>query len=88
MNASLDVNCTETTSRSCQNYNYLTDTKNSWWTLTPVAENTHRVYKFSYGYLASSSLTNDSRVRAVLYLSENVIYAGGTGTLEEPYIVK
>ncbi|MDD4547509.1 MAG: hypothetical protein PHI05_02050 [Bacilli bacterium] len=88
MNASLDQNCKETTSRSCQNYNYLADFNTNWWTMTPHAESTHRAYKVSGRIITPSTLNVESKVRPVLHLSENIVYNGGTGTFEDPYIVK
>ena len=86
--ASLDENCTTTLSPSCQNYNYLASSDYTWWTITAAADNTHRAYKVSGGYLMQSSLTSNTRTHVALFLSENVAYAGGTGTYDDPYIVR
>lgn len=87
MVASLDPNCTYLTDAQCSNYNYLANYTKSTWTLNADSANTHRAYKFAGGY-ASSTASNELGLRLVINLSDNINYTSGTGTLEDPYIVK
>lgn len=86
--ASLDANCVKTISPSCQNYNYLAEYSSSWWTMNAYSENNFEAYRVDYTVLSTSILPRSSRVRPTLYLSNNVVYHGGTGTIDDPYIVK
>lgn len=87
LNASLDSNCSASTSRSCQNYNYLSKYKYNWWIMTANSANTYQVYRIS-GYAASTTASNTAYVRPVLYLSKDALYVSGDGTKDNPYIVK
>lgn len=88
LNASLDKNCKTTTSPSCQNYNYLAKANYNWWTITASSEKTHRVYRIMRTEINDSPASNETRIRAVLHLSDNIIYNSGTGTYDDPYIIK
>lgn len=88
MIASLDPNCLLATDAQCANYNYLSDYTKSTWTLTADSSNSYKAYKFVGDGFNSSMASNESGLRLVIYLSDNTIYSGGTGTLEDPYIVK
>ncbi len=85
---SLDNNCKETTSPSCQNYNYLAQASFSWWTLTPLVENTYQAYFINGDTITETNCRNLRRLRSVLYLSDDVVSSGGTGTHLDPYIIK
>lgn len=89
MNASLDSNCTTTTSKACQNYNYLSiDT--SWWLGTAVEEETDsEVFMVnSSGTIETTSASNYAYIRPVIYLNSKVLYASGKGTEENPYKIR
>ncbi len=89
MNASLDSNCTTTTSKACQNYNYLSiDT--SWWLGTAVEEETDsEVFMVnSSGTIEATSASNYAYIRPVIYLNSKVLYASGKGTEENPYKIR
>lgn len=88
LNASLDKNCKSTYDASCQNYNYLATTGYSWWTITGKKEGSHRVYRISGTSITDASASNEIRMKPVLYLSDNIIYSGGNGTFDDPYIIK
>ena len=87
MNASLDDNCNETMSKSCYNYNYLSKDANSWWTVTGVLDNNQDVYYVS-GSVNETHASNTRRVRLYAHLDANVTYVSGTGSYEDPYILK
>lgn len=94
MNASLDSNCTNTTSRSCQNYNYLARYTSSWWTSTADSANSYKVYKVTgkdggnSGYVSSTNSINVAKPRFVLYTARDVLYVKGNGSSSNPYIIK
>lgn len=88
MNASLDGNCVKALDDSCYNYNYiLSDFYDEWWTITGVSDNNEDVYyvrdKMEVAYPKTTR-----GLRLVAYLDPNVSYVSGTGTFDDPYIVK
>ncbi len=88
MNASIDQNCTNPSSPSCQNYNYLISNY-SWWTATAVASTSSDAYMVDAGNgLIDKKAMMYARVRPVVYLNSEVMYKSGTGTEEDPYLVK
>lgn len=89
LNASIDINCTSTTSRSCTNYNYLSKYKYNWWTITANSQNTYNVYRIGASSSASLASSNSSNyLRPVLYLAKDIIYVSGEGTSQNPYVIK
>lgn len=88
LNASIDKNCKKTSDLQCQNYNYLSSFIKSWWSLTGDASNTYKVYRITSSGIGLVSASSYSFVRPVIYLSGATRYAGGTGTADDPYIVK
>ena len=87
MVASLDENCVLADDAQCANYNYLAEYTKSTWTLNADASNTYRAFKFTGDGFTTSIASNESGLRLVIYLSGNLLYAKGTGTLEDPYVV-
>ena len=89
LNASLDVNCTNTNSPSCANYNYLSKYKYNWWTTTASSANSYRVFRIKGSSTAEvANASSSAYIRPVLYLAKDAIYVSGDGTKENPYIVK
>ena len=86
--ASIDPNCVNTYSDACQNYNYLALFDRSLWTITPLAENNYEAYYISQTYLDSAKAYNEKYIYLTLYLDKNTLYSSGTGTEEDPYIIK
>lgn len=88
MNASIDPDCTKATSPTCQNYNYLV-TSNNWWLATPSSTNSYTVYWVGQNAGIEAKNANlYARLRPVIYLNSEVGYKSGSGTKEDPYIVK
>lgn len=88
MNASVDANCTNPSSLTCQNYNYLI-TDNSWWLATAVANSSSETYMVEANSgLAVKKGMMYARIRPVVHLNSEVMYKGGSGTEEDPYLVK
>lgn len=92
MNASLDTKCVKTVSPECQNYNYLStqgpDVSSTYWLLTATTENSFTVYRVLNGSLQNVRGNSNAIVRPVIYLQDDVIFNGGTGTLANPYVMK
>lgn len=89
MNASLDSMCLRSNSKECQNYNYLVNSKDKWWTVTGSSENTYDVYYInSYGQIESDDATISANYRYVIALNNNILYKDGNGTLEDPYLIR
>ena len=88
MNASLDTNCTNTISESCQNYNYL-NSEYPYWLMTASSDLSYYVYAAGgYDAIYKSKASSKNSIRLVVRLKNNVFYKSGTGTEEDPYIVK
>lgn len=89
VNASVDSNCNSTTTESCSNYNYLNHFDYSWWTITGDASNTYKVYRISSdGAVELTRAAGIGYVRPVIYLAKDALYSKGTGTSEDPFIIK
>lgn len=89
--ASLDSKCNSAKTKECQNYNYLAKTEYniSWWLITPAKENTYQSYYVSsYGSIDVGNCSINLNARPTIYLSTDIMYSSGTGTLEDPYIIR
>ena len=86
LNASLDKNCINTESYECENYNWLTDL-NGVWTLNASSDDTYKVWMVK-GTLDKSTANNRRKWNVVINISDKVTYVSGTGTEEDPYIIK
>ncbi len=88
MAASVDPNCKNANSQSCLNYNYLV-TKFDWWLATASKDDNTKAFLVDYGGKVSLTEANHfSIVRPVVYLNSRILYKSGSGTLEDPYILK
>ena len=86
--ASLDKDCTVATSKTCKNYNYLTQ-KKDWWLITGDKDNDAKVFKVNRsGFAELNDASMSADVRPVIYLSGRALYKSGKGTLEKPYRVR
>ena len=84
---SIDDNCNSTISQSCLNYNYLASIDQTFWTITPFNENSYEVYRVAGSvYLAKAS--GSTNVLFTLHLSDKTLISGGTGTAEDPYVIR
>ena len=88
MRASLDSNCTNSTSESCSNYNYIGNVSPYLMTTTAVADNTYQIYVISYGVAEASDASITGSIYPVVYIDKNTLYAAGDGTEENPYTVR
>lgn len=85
--ASLDNNCISALDRACQNYNYLSNFRTSYWSITTSADKSNKAYKFVNTPMVTTA-NNTSRIRAVIHIDSNTTYVSGDGTQENPYILK
>lgn len=86
--ASIDEKCNAANKPECQNYNFLYNLGYSIRTLNAVADNTYQIYYISDGELYITRSSNSFYVFPVIYIDKDVLYQGGEGTLDKPYILK
>lgn len=83
--ASIDHNCNSITSSSCTNYNYLATGR--YWTITPSAKESNRVYTTG-GSTAAVEADRSYTVRVVTNLSSHILYVNGDGSEDNPYKIE
>ena len=88
MSASLDSGCDTISSKSCGNYNYLSQFDDFWWLLTANSENTNEAYTVSKKYAESSLCNYKADIRPIIKIGSRVVYQEGNGTLDNPYLIK
>ena len=89
MNASLDGLCQTTISKECQNYNYLTDNKFKWWTMTGNMKTTFDVFYISgRGPVQSTYASMNAQNRFVVALNRDILFKSGDGTKSNPYTIR
>lgn len=87
--ASTDVNCSSLSSKSCQNYNYLKLSGDTWWLITALDSNTNEVFTVnSSGYIVTANAAGSKRARPVIMVSNRAMLKSGKGTFEKPYVLK
>lgn len=89
ISASLDDECTYTTSKSCQNYNYLVNNDVDWWLITASGLNSYDAFFVSSGgVIEEAKCFSQKRLRPVIYLNSKTMFKSGTGTKKDPYLLK
>lgn len=86
--ASIDSNCRNINDTSCDNYNYLASYALSSWTMTGVSGSTSKSYYVVSASAVSTKTSSSKKIMPTIYLSNNVMYASGNGSIENPYILK
>ena len=72
--------------RDCKNNDWLYDSSNSQWTLTPFSSRSHVVFTVnSVGRVYDSIANASGAVSPTLYLSSNVKISGGNGSRDNPF---
>ena len=80
------VNWTSSNYKYCKNYDWLYDSSNSQWALTPISNESSRVFLAPSSSLINNPVYNNSfSVSPALYLSSNVKISGGDGSSSNPY---
>ncbi|MBQ8682031.1 MAG: hypothetical protein IJ509_03890 [Bacilli bacterium] len=70
----------------CKENNWLLDTTNNQWTLTPSALTSNNVYYISLdGSITSNLVSELYAIRPTAYLKPNVMITTGDGTIDSPY---
>lgn len=86
---SLDENCKNIYSGACKNYNYITnDYGDAFWTISSVADNTYENYEVLYGMVDIASSLQMHPVLESFYISGSNTYISGSGTMEDPFIIR
>lgn len=88
VSASTDPNCNDIDDASCENYNYLMKSSLSSWTLNGQKEKSYRVFSVGRVGYSISNASNDKALRPTVYLSNNALFESGSGSKEDPYVVK
>jgi len=89
MQASTDKNCVSAENPTCSNYNYLTTGKtHTWWLATPLADTTDKAYAIQWKKVKLTPTNSIISVRATIAIKDGTVIAGGSGTEDNPYIVK
>ncbi len=88
MYTSLDENCTSTISRSCSNYNFLSLSYDSSWTITGITDNTRSVLYYSTIGTSYTDASSKNSINLTAYLSRRAFYSSGKGTSDDPYKLK
>lgn len=85
--ASLDSACESIDNRQCQNYNYLANINETYWSITADIETSHKAYKIGKNITPSTTASN-ARPFITIHLNSGIRYVSGDGSAETPYIVK
>ena len=85
--ASTDPECVSTNSKSCRNYNYLSNVASSGWTMNVLNDNSYEVFYISDGLLKYQSANSYIEYNMIIYIDGNELYTQGTGSVNDPYII-
>ena len=88
LNASIDNLCQSAETKNCSNYNYLNSYNHDWWLLTGNSAYSYKIYRITAGEVKSTRASSNYYIRPVIMLNDSTLFAGGTGTSEDPYLVK
>lgn len=86
INASLDTACVSAESVTCSNYNYLATFNSTFWTITPVKDNSYEIYKVGNN-ISDATANSTATPRVVITLSSDAVFSDGEGTYENPYMI-
>lgn len=86
--ASIDPDCNNVISRSCKNYNYLSDVSTAFWTSNAVAENSYEVFALSDGLVEHKEANQYDEYSLVIYIDGNETNFKGEGTELNPYVIE
>lgn len=84
-NATLDSNCINAESSSCQNYNFFSSLENTW-TITADKDSSYYAYRLN-GELTLSRTSNTTNIRVVALLNKDLVLFDGDGSVNNPYII-
>ena len=81
---------TDYRSETCKSTNWLLDTSNWFWAVSPSSSGLrYAMYVSDSGYVSYSTAPNsDGGLRQSVYLDSSVKYIGGDGTAENPFVIQ
>lgn len=88
LEVSIDVNCLTVKSYACSNYNYIQGMKTEFWTGTPYAGDYYQVYYSTQGRFYKTAAREIQNMNIVITIDGNINYTSGSGTVDDPYVVK
>lgn len=88
LRASLDSNCKVAESLSCLNYNYLSGYTTNSWSITSNANNTNKTFSFGGGVMDSFKSDREKKLYVTTYINKRAFFKSGTGTSDDPYIIR
>ena len=60
----------------------------TFFTLTGILDNTYEIYRVRNEEVTNAKASSGSRLYPVIYINSKTIYSDGTGTYNDPYIVR
>ncbi len=89
MRASLDDDCTNVDDNACTNLNYIAELyTEAEWSITPFNENDYQAYVFDGYTYEPTDAKSRNKLYVVVNLNEFAFYKSGTGTEEDPYVIR
>ena len=89
---SIDSGCKSIGDLECNNYNFLYsfDNKriNSFVTSTATSDDTYHYFYIKKGSLDINETADWEAIYPVIYTNSNILYKSGTGTVEDPYLIR
>ncbi len=86
-NASLATGCTNLNSKECRNYNWLASSDIYTWLLNASLNSSYRAIYLNNN-IYESYANSERPITPVVYLSNKIMINGGSGTEEDPYVIK
>lgn len=87
--ASIDENCKTLADRSCSNYNFIAGlSQEEEWTTTASLTDDYQAYIFKGSSFYLEKAKSKRVIYPVIKLNKYAFFKSGTGTLEDPYLVK
>lgn len=87
LSASLDNNCNSTAAIACQNYNWLAKYSKRIWTMNGDANDSTKVW-FMFSTINKANASAPRYTNVVFNTSDKVTYIQGTGTIDNPYVIR
>lgn len=86
---SISEGCTANDKLECNNYNFLFSLNEGYYiTLIGNSDTTYEVLALDYGEVSPLKANVKKQLYPVIYIDKNILYKSGSGTQEDPYIVR
>ena len=80
---------TDYRSETCKSTNWLLDTSNWFWTVSPSSNgSSYAMGVYNTGNVTAGDTSYSSSLRQSVYLDTIINYVGGSGTIDDPYIIE